>query len=403
MNNNFDFNKFLDPTIKVICLDLDETLIHATRIACNNSGNKQLKYWGRQIMESRKIETERLLKQKPLTSTLNDTDYLKATYGPQLFANNLDIASPYLWSFPADDFSKCWTLVRCCNNTHSITSFYRIEYRPYCQNLIQVLQKLKKQNNAKIVISTLATRRYGLLVAEGLQLFKGYFETIDGVSTPLIDKVIGLEDWRENCWNRHYPQHYGKKSFAYIKLLFGVDTSQILCIDDKPEIWTNTRQVISIMPFKNTKRLGQIHNGDDNNNRNNTEHKNNQYNGMRYSNNISSTQIQEDEIKEEEEEEEEDEEEKQQSNSQKKFREQSIVDDVLLTVSRYFEWYLDFISKTPSTQRRGSWPQQPPSSSSTPLLLSSFSVPDDYRNAINENQAYDHNYNNIQVPEDISV
>jgi len=389
-----------------VCLDLDETLIHATRVACNNSGNKLLKYWGRQVVENRKDETERLLKQKPLSCPLNDVDYLKTTYGPQLFTNNLDIASPYLWSFPTDNFSKCWTLIRCCNTAHCVTSFYLIEYRPYCQNLINALSKLKKQHNVKIVISTLATRQYGLLVAEGLKLFKGYCETINGVSIPLIDQVIGLEDWRENCWKNHYPQHYGKKSLEYIELLFDVKSSQILCIDDKPEIWTNTKQVIYVMPYKSSKYFKQIHNLDDNDN----EHKNDEYNDIHCSeksrniikncntsenNNdnmkrtLNLSQMQKEEIKEEEK--------KHLSNNEKeaiKTQEQSKIDDVLLTISNYFEWYSEYLLKTPLMLRQLSWPQKP-LQTSCPLLLSSCSLPAHYHNNPIENeQVNDHNYYN---------
>jgi len=104
------------------------------------------------------------------------------------------------------------------------------------------------------------------LASEGFKLFKGYYETIDGVSTPFIDKLIGLEDWRENCWNRRYPQHYGKKSLAYIKLLFGVNSSQIICLDDKPKIWTYTKQVIRVEPYKGGIHFNQSNNDDDSNN-----------------------------------------------------------------------------------------------------------------------------------------
>jgi len=45
-NTNVEVNTIIDPSIKVFCLDLDETLIRATRIACNNNGSKSLKYWG---------------------------------------------------------------------------------------------------------------------------------------------------------------------------------------------------------------------------------------------------------------------------------------------------------------------------------------------------------------------
>jgi len=143
-NTNVEVNTIIDPSIKVFCLDLDETLIRATRIACNNNGSKSLKYWGQKISECRENEFKQLLKSKPSDCTLSDDEYVRKTYGPPLFANNSDIASPFLRSFPTDDFSKCWILIRCYNQNHSITSFYRIEYRPYCQRLMEVINKYKK-------------------------------------------------------------------------------------------------------------------------------------------------------------------------------------------------------------------------------------------------------------------
>jgi len=250
--DNNDINNQRNSTnspLKVICLDLDETLIRATRVACNNTGSKQLKYWGQRISRCRENELKELLQNKPLDCSLNDEEYLKMKYGTPLFEDNPDIASPYRWSFPTDDFSKCWTLIRCYNQHHKMTSFYRIEYRPYCQHLIEIINKYKKHCSVKVVISTMATRQYGMLVCEGFKLFKGYFANINGESKPFIDEFIGLEDWRENCWDRRYPLHYGKKSLSYIGLLFGIDPSQIVAIDDKPQIWTNMKQVIHALPY----------------------------------------------------------------------------------------------------------------------------------------------------------
>jgi len=236
-------------SLKVFCLDLDETLIHATRVAYNNIGSKQLKYWGEYVSHCREEELKQLLKDKPSDCLLSDDEYLKSKYGPPLFEDSPDIASPYRWSFPTDDFSKCWMLIRCYNEQHKMTSFYRIEYRPYCQHLIEIINKYKKHCNVKVVISTMATRQYGTLVCEGLKLFKGYLENINGISKPFIDKLVGLEDWKEKCWHQQYPQHYGKKSLPFIGSLFGIDPSDIIAIDDKPQIWTNASQVIYAVPY----------------------------------------------------------------------------------------------------------------------------------------------------------
>jgi len=243
-------DKILDSkSLKVISLDLDETLIRATRIACNNSGGKQLKYWGKQVTVLREMESKRLLKDKPLDCKLNDEEYLRMKYGPPLFETNADIASPFRWFFPTDDFSKCWILIRCNNQTHKITSFYRVEYRPYCQHLIEIVNKYKKYCNVKVAISTMATRQYGMLVCEGLKLFKGYYEDINGHTTPFVDEMIGLEDWRDKVWDAKCPQFYGKKSLAYIGQLFGINPEHVIAIDDKPQIWTDVRQVIYAIPY----------------------------------------------------------------------------------------------------------------------------------------------------------
>jgi len=268
-NVDNDHNVVIDSSVKVICLDLDETLIRATRVACNNTGSKLLKYWGQRVAECREKELRKLLQDKPKDCTLTNQEYLDATYGPPLFESNPDVASPYLWSFPTDDFSNCWTLIRCYNPSHKITSFYRIEYRPYCQHLIEVINKYKKHCKVKVVISTMATRQYGSLVCEGFKLFKGYFETINDVSTPFIDEFIGLEDWRENCWSKQYPQFYGKKSLAYIGVLFGINPSHVIAIDDKPQIWTNVKQVIYAMPYN-----GGIHLKEDDKNVHNSNNDN---------------------------------------------------------------------------------------------------------------------------------
>jgi len=258
---NHENDAVIDSSLKVICLDLDETLIRATRIACNNTGGKLLKYWGQRVAECRENELRKLLQDKPKDCTLTNQEYIDAKYGPPLFEGNPDIASPYRWSFPTDDFSNCWTLIRCYNESNKVTSFYRIEYRPYCQHLIEIINKYKKHCKVKVVISTMATRQYGSLVCEGFKLFKGYFENIGNVSTPFIDKFIGLEDWREKCWSKQNPQIYGKKSLAYIGVLFGINPSHVIAIDDKPQIWTNVKQVIYATPYS-----GGIHLKEEDNN-----------------------------------------------------------------------------------------------------------------------------------------
>jgi len=130
---------------------------------------------------------------------------------------------------------------------------------------MEIINKYKKHCNVKVVISTMATRQYGTLVCEGFKLFKGYFENINGAPKPFIDEFVGLEDWREKCWDRRYPRHYGIKSLPFVGLLFGINPSDIIAIDDKPQIWTNMRQVIYAVPYEGGIYLKQENAKEDNN------------------------------------------------------------------------------------------------------------------------------------------
>jgi len=111
----------------------------------------------------------------------------------------------------------------------------------------------------------MATRQYASLVCEGFKLFKGYFENVNGLSTTFVDQIISVEDWRENCWDKRYPGQYGKKSLPYVGLLFGIDPSRVITIDDKPQIWTDVKQVIKALPYNGGVYLKQNNNTNDNN------------------------------------------------------------------------------------------------------------------------------------------
>jgi len=136
-----------------------------------------------------------------------------------------------------------------------------------------------------------------------------------------------LEDWREKCWDHRYPRHYGKKSLPFIGLLFGINPSDIIAIDDKPQIWTNMSQVIYAVPYTGGIYLKQENSNDDINSNTNSD-----VNDNSNDNHISKSTLQQ--------------------NCMSNQHSSKQINDVLFKIAKYLESYLYHTLGVLSKQRR---------------------------------------------------